>query len=626
MENENQNKDNQDENNNIDIKNLKEELDRKNNQIKNLQNKLDSQDIIIEDYYKIKDSITQSKIDQTNTEKKLKSINSELISLKKNLAQSQIENEKLKKDNIILITQVQDLNKKSNYLISAQNKSKLDQKKYSTQEQIIKNIKTENEILLSKISNLSDIEEKSEKVINDLKDINFKLNAEKEILIQDKKKLEENIKFEMEKNSKLLETNKQLIEEKNKLKKENININLELKNNKKNIELIKAQNINLSEELNQNSRMLSEEKVRFNELKKINDEYKEKCGINDAYYKKEEEKNKILEKNVEDMKNKILLYNEKNIELKNNLSSYNNDIGKSMVKNEKLEKENSELKNQLKTINLELNELKKINKNLKEDLYKVKNEKKIYESDIQKLKEKNIKLIKDKEKYKSNIELFASENSEANKHIKQLNQKIIAIKKNEKNDNKILEQENYIKTLENKIAEYEQELTDYQDEMIKLNIKNKMSMENKNKYEEQLINYQQIIDKEKNKLKNADNIIARLRSELDYVKEKSVIENKVIKDEIINLKKKITELNEKLNNVDVSDYEDSENNNENNQENKNYYENNNININNKKIFNINKKVNPNNNKNKNNIETGKEEDVDFKNYKNNLIENNNINN
>ena len=104
---------------------------------------------------------------------------------------------------------------------------------------------------------------------------------------------------------------------------------------------------------------------------------------------------------------------------------------------------------------------------------------------------------------------------------------------------------------------------------MKLNIKNKMSMENKNKYEEQLINYQQIINKEKNKLKNADSLISRLRSELDYVKEKSVIENKVIKDEIINLKKKITELNEKLNNVENSDYEDSDHNNENNQENKN---------------------------------------------------------
>ena len=79
-----------------------------------------------------------------------------------------------------------------------------------------------------------------------------------------------------------------------------------MKSNKKNFEIIKAQNNNLSEELNQNSRMLSEEKIKFNELQKINDEYKEKFGLNNDVHKKEEEINKILEKNMEEMKNKIL--------------------------------------------------------------------------------------------------------------------------------------------------------------------------------------------------------------------------------------------------------------------------------------------------------------------------------
>ena len=36
---------------------LREELEQKSKQIKNLQNKLDSQDIIITDYYKLKDGI-----------------------------------------------------------------------------------------------------------------------------------------------------------------------------------------------------------------------------------------------------------------------------------------------------------------------------------------------------------------------------------------------------------------------------------------------------------------------------------------------------------------------------------------------------------------------------------------
>ena len=139
------------------INNLKEELEKKSNQIKNLQNKLDSQDIIIEDYYKIKENSTQSKLEQLNLEKKLKSINIELIALKKTLNQFQKENEKLKKDNILLISQIEELNKKSNFLISAQNKIKSDEKKYITQEQVMKNIKTENEILISKIRNLNDI-------------------------------------------------------------------------------------------------------------------------------------------------------------------------------------------------------------------------------------------------------------------------------------------------------------------------------------------------------------------------------------------------------------------------------------------------------------------------------------
>ena len=44
---------------------------------------------------------------------------------------------------------------------------------------------------------------------------------------------------------------------------------------------------------------------------------------------------------MEEMKNKILLFNEKNIELKNSLSSYNNDINESLQK---------KLKNQKKLI------------------------------------------------------------------------------------------------------------------------------------------------------------------------------------------------------------------------------------------------------------------------------------
>ena len=168
------------------------------------------------------------------------------------------------------------------------------------------------------------------------------------------------------------------------------------------------------------------------------------------------------------------------------------------------------------------------------------------------------------------------------------------MKNKESKSNVNSEKDKYIKSLENKIMEYEQEIDIYKEKMMKLEVKNKMNLDNRSKNEEQLVNYQQIIDNERNKVKNADSIISRLRAELDYVKEKSVIENKVIKDEIINLKKKIIELNEKLNNIDNSE---SEGNNENiPKEDDNIYDkNSNININN----NSNKKTNSINKKNGN---------------------------
>ena len=117
----------------------------------------------------------------------------------------------------------------------------------------------------------------------------------------------------------------------------------------------------------------------------------------------------------------------------------------------------------------------------------------------------------DKEKYKNNIEFFASENSEANKHIKKL-QEIISIKNKEKKYNKNQERENYIKSLENKLSELNLVTQNYNENMMKLEIKNKMNFDNNN---EKIIRYQQIINNEKNKVKNDDTIISRLKSELD---------------------------------------------------------------------------------------------------------------
>ena len=124
------------------IDKLRDELELKNKQIKNLQNKLDSQDIIITDYYKTKDALSQFKLELEKNQKIIKNLNNELISLKTELKKYQNENQKLKKDNIQLIAHVENLTKKSNHLISTQNKINIDEKKYSAQEQLIKNIKS----------------------------------------------------------------------------------------------------------------------------------------------------------------------------------------------------------------------------------------------------------------------------------------------------------------------------------------------------------------------------------------------------------------------------------------------------------------------------------------------------
>ena len=66
MENNDQNEEIE---NNNDLLFLRDEIEKKNSQIKNLQNKLDSQDIIINDYYKIKNISSESKIELLNLEK-----------------------------------------------------------------------------------------------------------------------------------------------------------------------------------------------------------------------------------------------------------------------------------------------------------------------------------------------------------------------------------------------------------------------------------------------------------------------------------------------------------------------------------------------------------------------------
>jgi len=74
---------------------VKKELELKNKQIKTLQNKLDSQDLIINDYYSIKDKLTLSKNEILNLKKIIENLNSNKLSLEFELKRAGVEKENL---------------------------------------------------------------------------------------------------------------------------------------------------------------------------------------------------------------------------------------------------------------------------------------------------------------------------------------------------------------------------------------------------------------------------------------------------------------------------------------------------------------------------------------------------
>ena len=169
---------------------LQTQIDFKNKQIKNLQNKLDSQDIIIQDYYSIKDKYAQSQIEISNLKKNLQNLNLIMPSISNQLNQKDTENQKLKNTNMQLSKELNDLKMTSNLFHTSQNKLEKELKEYKKHELLFKNLQIENEILNAKILNLNDIENKSEKVIEDLKDMNKKLNIEKDDIIKEKNEYE----------------------------------------------------------------------------------------------------------------------------------------------------------------------------------------------------------------------------------------------------------------------------------------------------------------------------------------------------------------------------------------------------------------------------------------------------
>ena len=544
---------------------IHQEINLKNTQIKNLQNKLDSQDLLIKDYYSLKNKLSEANLEITNLKKILEKYNSQLPSLQVELTTKLKENEKLKTDNNKLSHDFEELKIKSDFIMAYQSKKDSEIKEYKKHESLLKNLQDENEILNKKISTLNDIEEKSEQVIYDLKNKINKLNLEKQNLLEQLKLKDEKVTLEAEKNKELLEANKVLVEDKKKLNDQNANLISELNETKNNMNILNKQNMDKSEELNKKSYNLSEVKIRNDELEKEINQYKEKIKNVNIINQNENEKNKNLEKSLDEMKNQMLSYKEKNIELKNSiLTTAHNTI--------------------------DVNK----NKNNNKDVISM------YENEIKQLMEKNTKLLKKNEKYKANINLFLQENKAANQHIQIITKEINDIKnKNisleriklelEKKNRNITEEnealkfqnvnesvsknifdsinekyklgmketkkvieinknkEKYIKDMKNIIYEYENEIEKYKAQITKLNVKIQMINEKNMKLNEKLSDYQKMMESEKNKFKNSESTIMRLRAELDYVNDKNLNENKTLKTEIINLNKKLVELNEKLN-------------------------------------------------------------------------------
>ena len=131
----------------VSVIDLQKQLEFKNKQIKNLQNKLDSQDLIINDYYSIKNKYNESKIEISNLKKILENINSNKDSLSNQIKEKELENQNIKNINMQLINEIKDLKMNTNIIFSSQSKLNKELNQYKKQELLLKNIQTENEIL-----------------------------------------------------------------------------------------------------------------------------------------------------------------------------------------------------------------------------------------------------------------------------------------------------------------------------------------------------------------------------------------------------------------------------------------------------------------------------------------------
>ena len=215
------------------------ELEMKNKQIQSLQRKLDSQDVIIADYNTLKDKniLLKNEIGQLKTQ--IQNLNSNKITLEFEQKKCAIEKQNFINEINILKEQLKEITVQSNSLYNNKNKIENEINDYKKREVMLGNVQIENQTLNTKIETLNNIQNKKDETIYELKDINNKINFEKQnilkqndeyknrLLIMNQKFNELNnlYKNSIKKNNELLEINKVLMEERDKLSKENKLIN-----------------------------------------------------------------------------------------------------------------------------------------------------------------------------------------------------------------------------------------------------------------------------------------------------------------------------------------------------------------------------------------------------------------
>ena len=133
---------------------LKKEIELKDKQIKTLHKKLDSQDIIITDYYSLKEKYTLSKNEILNLKKEIENLNLDKSSLQFELKRLNVEKENLIGNINELKNQLKEIKVKSDSLYNNQNKIENEINDYKKRELLLGTVHIENQTLNTKILTL----------------------------------------------------------------------------------------------------------------------------------------------------------------------------------------------------------------------------------------------------------------------------------------------------------------------------------------------------------------------------------------------------------------------------------------------------------------------------------------